>query len=109
MSRSALAFVLLGTLSTQIFAQPAPILLKPERVFDGNTGTPHAGWVVLVKGEKIAAAGPSDKVEVPKNAKVIDLPGPTLLPGLIDAKSHMLLYHYGHAMTTVHEILVSLG
>src|SRR5262249_58980709 len=46
------------------------------------------------RGEKIAAAGPADKVEVPKNAKVIELPGATLLPGLIDAHSHLLLYQY---------------
>jgi imidazolonepropionase-like amidohydrolase len=85
------------SIPTVTLAQPEPILLKPERVFDGNAGTPHAGWVVLVKGEKIAAAGPADKVEVPKNAKVIDLPGTTLLPGLIDAHSHLLLYPYDQA------------
>lgn len=80
------------------FAQPdTAYLLKPERVFDGTTATPHAGWVVLVKGEKIAAAGPADKVDVPKNAKVIDLPGTTLLPGLIDAHSHLLLHPYDEA------------
>ena len=75
-------------------AQPEPMLLKPARVFDGTTGTPHAGWVVLVKGGKIVAAGPADKVEVPKGAKVIDLPGTTLMPGLIDAHSHVLLHPY---------------
>lgn len=78
------------------FAQPEPpVLLKPERVFDGTAA--HAGWVVLVKGEKIAAVGPAEKVEVPKNAKVIELPGTTLLPGLIDAHSHLLLYPYDKA------------
>src|SRR5215510_4982323 len=78
--------------TTPTFAQPdAPVLLKPDRVFDGAAGEPHAGWVVLVKGGKIAAAGPADKVEVPKGAKVVELPGTTLLPGLIDAHSHLLL------------------
>ena len=75
-------------------ADDAPILLKPDRVFDGTTATPHAGWVVLVRGEKIAAAGPADEVKVPKGAKVIELPGTTLLPGLIDAHSHLLLHPY---------------
>ena len=78
-------------------AEDSPILLKPDRVFDGITGTPHAGWVVLVKGGKIAAAGPVEKVETPKGAKVIDLPGTTLMPGLIDAHSHVLLYPYDQA------------
>ena len=97
MSRPVLAFALLIVLSAQTSAQPEPILLKPDRVFDGTTGTPHAGWVVLVKGGKIAAAGAVDAVEVPKNAKVIELPGTTLLPGLIDAHSHLLLYPYDQA------------
>jgi imidazolonepropionase-like amidohydrolase len=75
-------------------AAEAPVLLRPERVFDGTTAAPHAGWVVLVKGEKIAAVGPADEVSVPKEAKVIELPGATLLPGLIDAHSHLLLHPY---------------
>jgi imidazolonepropionase-like amidohydrolase len=53
--------------------------------------------VVLVKGETIAAVGPANKVEIPKEAKVIELPGMTLLPGLIDAHSHLLLYPYDRA------------
>jgi imidazolonepropionase-like amidohydrolase len=90
-------------LSLFVFASPAvaqpelPVLLKPDRVFDGTANAAHAGWVVLVKGEKIAAVGPAEKVEVPKGAKVIALPGTTLLPGLIDAHSHLLLYPYDQA------------
>src|SRR3954447_9920815 len=91
------AVVLLSlTLVGRAAAEP-PILLKPDRVFDGTTATPHAGWVVLVKGEKIAAAGPADTVDVPKDARVVALPGLTLLPGLIDAHSHLLLHQYDKA------------
>jgi imidazolonepropionase-like amidohydrolase len=71
-----------------------PVLLKPARVFDGATLTAHDGWVVLVRGERIAAAGPADQVKVPEGARVIDLPGATLLPGLIEAHSHLLLHPY---------------
>jgi imidazolonepropionase-like amidohydrolase len=53
--------------------------------------------VVVVRGEKIAFAGPPDKIDTPKGAKVIELPGATLLPGLIDAHSHLLLYPYDQA------------
>src|SRR5205823_4087991 len=72
-------------------AEPAPeeadrpLLLKPARVFDGVTLTPHEGWVVVVRGERIAAAGPAGEVKVPEKARVIELPRATLLPGLIDA------------------------
>src|SRR5262245_9762439 len=100
MSRFVLALTPLALLlcTSLVRAQPEPsILLKPERVFDGTTNTPHAGWVVLVKGEKIAFAGPPDKLDAPKGTKVIELPGATLLPGLIDAHSHILLYPYDKA------------
>ena len=36
-----------------------PVLLKPARVFDSIEAKPHVGWVVLVRGDKIVAAGPT--------------------------------------------------
>lgn len=93
-----LCALLAFALPSALHAQPeSAILLKPDRVFDGMTSTPHAGWVVLVRGEKIAFAGPADKLDAPKDASVIDLSGTTLLPGLIDAHSHLLLYPYDKA------------
>jgi imidazolonepropionase-like amidohydrolase len=76
---------------------PAPVLLKPARVFDGQTQEPHEGWVVLVRGEKIESAGPAAEVKVPDDARVIDLPGATLLPGLIEGHSHLFLHPYNEA------------
>jgi imidazolonepropionase-like amidohydrolase len=70
------------------------VLLRPARVFDGTTPEPHAGWAVLVRGDRIAAAGPAGDVTAPPDARVIDLPGMTLLPGLIDAHSHLFLRPY---------------
>ena len=75
--------------------QPAGVtLLKPGRVFDGVSSEVHDGWVVLVRGEKIEAAGPAAQIGVPPDAKVIELPGLTLMPGLIEAHSHVLLHPY---------------
>ncbi|HEY1190789.1 MAG TPA: amidohydrolase family protein [Gemmata sp.] len=85
-------------LPARLSAQPdPPVLLKPARVFDGAAATPRAGWVVLIEGKKIAFAGPPEELTRPKNVKEIDLPGATLLPGLIDAHSHLLLYPYDKA------------
>jgi imidazolonepropionase-like amidohydrolase len=72
-------------------------LLVPDRVFDGVSPQPHAGWAVLVRGDRIVAAGPSTRVGTPAGTKRIDLPGTTLLPGLIDAHSHMFLHPYNEA------------
>jgi imidazolonepropionase-like amidohydrolase len=70
------------------------MLLMPARVFDGVTARPHDGWVVLVRGEQIEAVGPRAQVRVPADAVTVDLAGLTLLPGLIDAHSHLLLHPY---------------
>jgi len=73
-------------------AEPAPetpILLRPARVFDGTTM--HAGWRVLVKGDRIVAAG-SDITAT--GAREIDLSDTTLVPGLIEGHSHLFLHPY---------------
>jgi imidazolonepropionase-like amidohydrolase len=67
-------------------------LLRPARVFDGLNPQPHAGWSVLVEDDKIAAVGPN--VTAPEGAKVVDLPGETLTPGLIEGHSHLFLHPY---------------
>src|SRR5438309_8588280 len=69
-------------------------LLKPAHVFDGEAGQLHDGWVVLVRGEKIEAVGPAGDIKAPADAKVIELQGLTLMPGLIEAHSHVLLHPY---------------
>src|SRR6516164_9715462 len=61
-------------------------LLKPARVFDGETL--HEGWVVRVNGDRIEAAGPAASIDA-GSAKVVDLPGATLLPGLVEGHSHI--------------------
>jgi imidazolonepropionase-like amidohydrolase len=69
-------------------------LLKPAGVFDGVGDQVRDGWVVLVRGDRIAEAGPAAQVRAPADAQTITLPGLTLLPGLIEAHSHVLLHPY---------------
>src|SRR6267378_1314656 len=76
----------------------AVYLLKPARVFDGEAAQLHEGWVVLVRGERIEAAGPAGEIKTPAGARIIDLSGLTLLPGLIDAHSHVLLHPYSETL-----------
>jgi len=82
------------TQSTAAKPPGAVYLLKPARIFDGESLVPHGDWVVLVRGEKIEAVGPASEVRAPLDAKVIELPGMTLMPGLIEAHSHILLHPY---------------
>ncbi|MDE2307570.1 MAG: amidohydrolase family protein [Xanthomonadaceae bacterium] len=69
-------------------------LLKADRVFDARSEQTHQGWVLLVQGGRIAAVGPPAQVKAPPGTQTIDLPGTTLLPGLIDAHSHIFLHPY---------------
>ncbi|GAA3994322.1 amidohydrolase family protein [Hymenobacter fastidiosus] len=75
----------------QISAAPA-ILLRPAAVFDGQDL--HPGWAVLVEGTRIKAVGPAAQITAPVGAQTLELPGLTLLPGLIEGHSHLLLHPY---------------
>ena len=78
---------------TYSFAQEADkyILLKPDKVFDGEQM--HTGWVVLIKNNKIEQAG-SMMFKLPAGTEIIELKGMTLLPGLIEGHSHLFLHPY---------------
>jgi imidazolonepropionase-like amidohydrolase len=71
-----------------------PILLRPARVFDGSAV--HEAWTVLVDGDRITAAGPN--VAAPSNARIIELPGATLIPGMIEGHSHLFLHPYNETL-----------
>src|SRR5688500_10254209 len=91
LARWALTAAFSITVAPAAGAQERPILLRPDRVFDGVTPTPHAGWAVLVRAGRIVAAGQAAQVTAQAaDAQVIELPGTTLLPGLIDNHSHLL-------------------
>jgi imidazolonepropionase-like amidohydrolase len=70
----------------------AQTLLVPDRVFDGEEL--HSDWVVLVEGNTITYAGTTNEFTRPVNTKEIRLAGTTLMPGIIEGHSHLLLHPY---------------
>lgn len=83
------AFPALLVAAHTLAAQSAPVTaLKADRVIVGD-GTQIANAVVLIQGDRIAAVGPAAQVRIPSGARVIDLAGHTLLPGFIDAHTHL--------------------
>src|SRR6186713_2215084 len=66
------------------------IVLIPDRVFDGSAM--HNGWQVLVTGDRIMAAGAH--LQVPANARRVELKDQTLMPGLIEGHGHLFLHPY---------------
>src|SRR5258708_36062609 len=89
-----------------VSAQPAPagsgparsIVLEPDLVWDGASDAPQRGWVVLVRGARIEAAGPASAVTAPAGAEHIALAGTTLMPGLIEGHSHLFLHPYNETL-----------
>jgi imidazolonepropionase-like amidohydrolase len=75
------------------FSQSTPladhwIVVRAGRLFDG-TEKLAANQVILIKGDRIVKVGPAEKVQVPADAEVVDLTHATVLPGLIDAHTHV--------------------
>ncbi|RSK50219.1 metal-dependent hydrolase family protein [Hymenobacter rigui] len=87
---TALLFSITGAASAQ--TSPPALLLRPAAVFDGETL--HLGWAVLTEGNRIKAVGPAAQLQAPTGARTLELPGLTLLPGLIEGHSHLLLHPY---------------
>ena len=83
-----LVVLLVGVAAAQ--SQPAPITaIKVGRLIDPETGTAATNQVILIEGEKIKAVGPN--LEIPAGATVFDLSKVTVLPGLVDAHTHMAI------------------
>ncbi|MFZ6819771.1 amidohydrolase family protein [Undibacterium sp. Ji22W] len=85
------AFPVMSVIVSAASAADISILLKPERVFDGQQM--HTDWVVLVKNNKIVEAG-AMRFKLAADTQIIELKGMTLLPGLIEGHSHLLLHPY---------------
>ena len=70
---------------------PAPRVtaVRAGRLFNSNTGQMFTRQVVLLQGERITDVGPESQIKIPSGAVVIDLSQATVLPGLIDAHTHM--------------------
>jgi imidazolonepropionase-like amidohydrolase len=88
---AALLCVPLGLNARQQTKPEAIFILRAARVFDGDAM--HDGWSVRVRGDRIDAAGPAASIDA-AGGTVIDMPGTTVIPGLVEGHSHVLLHPY---------------
>ncbi len=92
-------FVLFATLAVATPARAprpvqtaSPVLIKAGRLIDGRSDGPQSGVGILIEGDRIKAVGPLAQVQAQaRGARVIDLSQMTVLPGFIDAHTHLLL------------------
>jgi imidazolonepropionase-like amidohydrolase len=89
--RSTIAFALLGLAGSQVWGQQAPsvktVVIRAAHMLDVKTGKTLTGQTIVIQGDKIASVG--GDTQVPAGATVIELPNATVLPGLIDAHTHI--------------------
>ena len=106
--------MLLALAGATAFAQQPPAarpaaevtILRPARVFDGEAM--HEGWALRVRGDRIDAAGPSASI-TSSGGQVLELPGTTLMPGLVDGHSHVFLHAYNETSWNDQVLKESLG
>ena len=86
---AGLILAILGTV-TPVWAQTSRVVaVRAGHLFNSKSGTMLTNQVVLIDGEKITDVGPADRVQIPAGVQVIDLSQATVLPGLIDAHTHV--------------------
>jgi len=83
------------------------LVLLPDRVFDGERM--HEDWAVVVAGDAIVYAGPAADLVTTADVRVRDLAGATLMPGLIEGHSHLLLHPYDETSWTDQVLRESLA
>ena len=94
MNRFFAALVLACTFAYGQTPAPAPasqhwIAIRAGRLFDAKSEKLLPNQVVLIEGEHIVGVGPADRAKIPPDAEIIDLSHATVLPGLIDAHTHV--------------------
>ena len=93
---SCLCFSVLPQNLAPIGIRPEPpegkgvVVLRAARLIDGTGAAPITNAIVIVTNNKITAVGDTNSVRIPSGVKVIDLGNVTLLPGFIDAHTHLI-------------------
>ncbi|HTE87377.1 MAG TPA: amidohydrolase family protein [Terriglobales bacterium] len=91
MFKRYLAFLLLVCALGRAQAPPPDhwTLVRAGRLFDGKSNKLVSNQTILIKGDRIVEVGSGERINIPQGAEVLDLSQATVLPGLIDAHTHV--------------------
>jgi imidazolonepropionase-like amidohydrolase len=90
--RRFLILLMLTIAATAAYAADSPeVYVRAGRLLDVRSGKMLADQIIVIRGERIERVGPAAEIRVPQGATVVDLSGATVLPGLIDAHTHIFL------------------
>ncbi len=89
------AAVLSASLATPAAGADTITVLRGARIIDGTGRAPIEKGAIVVRGNRIVAVGPMAEVKAPKDARVVNLTGRTIMPGIISAHSHVGLVRDG--------------
>jgi len=109
-----LSYFLLLSPATASAQQPAAdtakiTVLVPDAVWDGSADQVERGWVVVVRGDRIASVGPAASTRAPAGAQRVELKGTTLIPGLIEGHSHLFLHPYDESLWDAQVLTEPIG
>ena len=92
-SVASLAVISFGLATCSLRAQSQNVVaIRAGRLFDGKSNNLLDDQVIVIRGERISEVGPAASISIPAGAKQIDLTHATVIPGLIDAHTHVLLW-----------------
>ncbi|HEV3253729.1 MAG TPA: amidohydrolase family protein [Candidatus Acidoferrales bacterium] len=91
MRRFLILLVVTIAASAAYAADPPEVYVRAGRLMDVRSGKMLTDQIIVIRGERIERVGPAAEIRVPQGATVVDLSGATVLPGLIDAHTHIFL------------------
>src|SRR6266851_7490508 len=87
---SLILLIAVFVMATPCWAQaPQVVAVRAGHLFDSKSGQMLTNQIVLINGEKITEVGAADRVQIPSGAQVIDLSQATVMPGFVDAHTHL--------------------
>lgn len=100
-----------GNAGAQSAPAPRLVVIRPGHLLDVKTGSALAGQAIVIEGDKIVSVGPAADAKLAPGTATIDLPNATVLPGLIDAHTHLTadpknLGYEGLGVSTPREALI---